>query len=157
LPVNLAIHLPFGLLPPRQAAAAYFASTVLLTLALASVALRLMKVPADLPKVILLAGLVLLSRPGHWTLLLGQHSIFLALLVYLARLHPRDAPGVSGLALALSAHKPTFGVPLGILMLAAGYRRAVGVAVALSLVFNLPIFAIMAHHAGGVGPFLTTV
>jgi hypothetical protein len=153
LPINLVLHLPFGLLRPRPAAIAYFACTTLLTLALANVALRLMRLPADPARVALLAGLVLVSRPGHWTLLLGQHSIFLALLVYLALLHARDAPVLSGIALALSAHKPTFGIPVGVLMLAAGYRRAVAVAVVLSVAVNLPIFALLAHRAGGVEPF----
>jgi len=41
LPVNLLIHLPFGLFSPGVAAVLYFGITVLLTMLLAALALRL--------------------------------------------------------------------------------------------------------------------
>jgi hypothetical protein len=66
-PLQLVVHLPFALLPPQAAAITYFLFTILLTLALALLALRLARVEVRPERVLALAGAVLLSRPGHWT------------------------------------------------------------------------------------------
>ena len=99
-PTQLLVHLPFALLPPTAAAIAYFLCTILLTLALAVLALRLARVEVRPERVLVLAGAVLLSRPGHWTLLLGQVSILLSVLTYIIfvceqKKSPRSPPGHS--------------------------------------------------------------
>ena len=154
LPLNLVLHLPFGLLPPRAAAITYFSFSVLLTLLLAVAALRLAGIPSSLRRVTLVAALLLLSRPGHWTLISGQHAILLTLLTYLALLNARQSPIHSGLALGICMYKPTFGVPLAVLMLASGYARAVGVGALVTGAVNIPLFLLLADRAGGVGPFV---
>ena len=50
--------------------------------------------------------------------------------------------------------KPTWGVPLAILMLARGDLRAVGASVFLTLAINLPLLALIAHRAGGPTAFM---
>ncbi len=155
LPINLLLHLPFTLLQPRAAGAVYFCLTALLTLSLAVVVLRLARYPVEPWRVALVAGLVLLSRPGHWTLLLGQRSILLTLLVYIALRRACDAPLLSGIALAAAIHKPTFGLPVAALMLASGYgRAAAGIGLLLSAAVNIPLFGILAERAGGVQPLV---
>jgi Glycosyltransferase family 87 len=157
LPVNLLIHLPFGLLPPQLAGLAYFGLTVLLTLLMAGLSLRLAGSPVTWARTGLIAGLILLSRPGHWALLLGQQAILLSCFTYLALLSARDSPAWSGLALALATLKPTFGIPLGVLMLAAGYFRAVAAGFVISLGVNLPLLWLMASRVGGIRPFFETL
>jgi hypothetical protein len=157
LPINLLIHFPFGLFAPGVSAALYFAMTVLLTFALAVVSLRVNSIKPRLDRAALVAALILLSRPGHWTLLYGQHTILLALVMYVALLTGRSAPFWSGLALALAVHKPMFGLPLGVVMLAVGYLRAVGIGVLLSVLANLPVTLLLARRAGGLGAFLHTM
>ncbi|MGH7499288.1 MAG: glycosyltransferase family 87 protein [Gemmatimonadales bacterium] len=157
LPVNLLLHLPFGLLSPQLAGLVYFGLTVLLTLLMAALSLRLAGWPVTWARTGLIAGLILLSRPGHWTLLLGQQAILLTCFTYLALLSARNSPARSGLALALAALKPTFGIPLGLLMLAAGYLRAVVAGFVISLAVNLPLLWLMASRVGGIRPFLETL
>lgn len=154
LPLNLVLHLPFGLLPPRGAAIAFFVFSAVLTLVLSVVALRLAGSVPSLWRVVLVAALLLLSRPGHWTLISGQHAIFLALLSYIALLQARRSPVLSGLALGLCMYKLTYGVPLAVLMLASGYASAVAIGTAIAAVVNTPLLLLLAQRAGGVGPFI---
>ena len=154
LPINLLIHLPFALFPPMTAGRVYFAFTVLLMLPLSYLVLRLAELDVNRNRVMAIAGIALLTRPGHWTLLLGQGSVLLTLASYLALLYARRAPIGSGLALTVSVLKPTFGLPLGMLMLARRHIRAVAIGVMLSLAINLPLYAALAAREGGVGRFV---
>jgi hypothetical protein len=153
LPLNLALYLPFGLLPPAAAAIAYFIFSAALTLPLAFVALRLAGIVPAPWRVALVAGLLLLSRPGHWALISGQHAILLTLVSYLALLHARRAPLLSGVALAVCMYKLTYGLPLAALMLACGAVRAVGIGVLIAGAVNTPLVLLLARRAGGVVPF----
>jgi hypothetical protein len=139
-PLTLVIHAPFGLLPFEAAELAYFLVTILLVLALARLALTAAGVEARAAHVCGLAALVLASRPGHQNLLAGQCTVQVVLAASLALLHARTRPLVAGLGLAVATLKPTFGVPLALLMVARGDLAAValgalaasaGVAVAL--------------------------
>jgi hypothetical protein len=153
LPLNLVLYLPFGLLPPGAAAVAYFVFSAALTLPLSFVALRLAGIVPDPWRVTLVAGLLLLSRPGHWTLISGQHAILLTLLSYLALLHARRAPILSGVALGVCMYKLTYGVPLAVLMLACGAVRAVGIGVLIAGAVNTPLVLLLARRSGGLVPF----
>jgi hypothetical protein len=156
-PINLLFHLTFGLLPPVEGAIAYFGLTCLLSLGLAHLALRLAGVRPLVHRVFLLAGAVLLSRPGHWTLLLGQSAILLTCATYFALLKGRDSPRAAGVALALTVLKPTFGVPLILLVWAWGRQRAAIIGIGLAILVNLPVAGILAAREGGVGQFLRVV
>jgi hypothetical protein len=152
-PINLALHLPFGLLSPQAAGIAYFALSALLVLPLAYIALRLAALTPN-GKVPFLAAGTLLSRPGHWDLVLGQRGVFLSLAVYVALLFARSNPLLSGTGIAVSMIKPTWGVPLTILLLAAGAGRAVARGVVLSAIVNIPVLMILLLREGGIHEFL---
>jgi hypothetical protein len=98
----------------------------------------------------MIAALVVLSRPGRQLLLLGQPTIEFILASYLALGYARQAPMISGLGLALSLCKPSFGLPLAVLMLARRHHATVTFGVVLSLLINLPVFIILALRAGSV-------
>jgi Glycosyltransferase family 87 len=154
LPFNLVLHLPFGLLPARPAAVAYFLFSAMLTLPLSIAALRLAGIVPSAWQVALVAALLLFSRPGHWALISGQHAIFLTLLAYLALLYARTSPALSGLALGLCMYKLTYGVPIALLMLAAGYARSVAIGGLVAGTLNLPPFLLLTLRAGGVEQFM---
>jgi hypothetical protein len=156
-PLQLVVHLPFALLPPQVAAITYFLFTILLTLALALLALRLARVEVRPERVLALAGAVLLSRPGHWTLLLGQVSIVLTVLTYVIFVYERSNPTLSGWALCGVLLKPTFGVPVALLLWAWGRRKVAALGVGLAIVVNLPLLALFAQRQGGLGALVRAV
>jgi Glycosyltransferase family 87 len=153
LPATLLLHAPFALLSIDAAALAYFLLNVAFSLAVVLFALRLTGKPVAVGDVLLGAGLLLLSRPGQWNLLLGQSALELTLATYIALFRTERAPQVSGLALAVAAYKPTFGIPLGLLMLARDNARAVGWAVVWLAALNLPPALLLLDRAGGATSF----
>lgn len=157
LPLNLLLHLPFGALPPGSAAIAFLILNVALTIALAFLSLRLAGVVASPRAVILLAGAILLTRPGHWNLIQGQRAAELAVMSYGAVYLADRSPRFGALALAASLIKPTYGLPLALLMFARGYRRVVVLGLAIGAAVNLPLVMLLASWEGGTRPFLTSL
>jgi len=152
-PFTLLLHLPFGLLPHAAAEAVYALFTVALMLLLAWMALRVTGYTASVAAVFLLGAALLLSRPGHWNLILGQRGAELAVGSYLALFYAGRSPWLSGAGLTLAMLKPTWGVPLALLMLARGDRRPVALGVLLSLAVNVPLLALIIGRAGGIRIF----
>jgi len=153
-PATLLLHAPFGLLSFGTAAVLYFCLTIVLSVAVVFVALRLAGAESPVGKLLLGAGLLLLSRPGQWNLLLGQPALELVLATYAALAWSRRAPMLGGFALAVAAYKPTFGIPLGVLMLVRGDRRAVRVGVLAALILNVAPLAVLIDRAGGLSVFV---
>jgi hypothetical protein len=154
LPATLILHAPVGLFSIDAATLAYFVLNVALSLAIVHLALRLSGGEVTSGQLLLGAGLLLLSRPGQWNLLLGQPALELAIATYVALYLARRAPLVSGLALAVSMFKPTFGIPLALLMLARGDSRAVLAGVGFATLLNVPPLLILTARAGGVRMFV---
>jgi hypothetical protein len=154
LPSTLLLHAPLGLFSIEAGTLIYFFVSIVLSVLTVSLALRLTDAPAPPATVLLGAGLLLLSRPGQWNLLLGQPALELTLATYVALYNARRAPGLSGLALAISLYKPTFGIPLAVLMLVRGDYRAVFVGGLFAVALNgLPLL-VLAERAGGLHGFV---
>jgi hypothetical protein len=152
-PLLLLLHAPVGLLPPATAQTAYLVLNVLLTVGLAYGVLRLTGT-ASLTQTAFLAGLVLLSRPGQFNVLLGQPTLLLVAGVYLGLFWARRRPAWAAVGFALTSMKPTYAVPLAVLMLARGDWRPVllgGALAAMAAALGAigPVVA-----AGGPGPFI---
>jgi hypothetical protein len=148
-PHTLVLHLPFGLLPLRIAGAVYFAIELALVLALAWLALTLAAVRPHAERVLALAAVLIASRPGQSTLFLGQYAITVTVGAYLALGWARTRTWIAALGVALCAVKPTFGLPLMVLLLARGDWRAVaGGAIVAALLAVPPLVRI----AAAVGP-----
>jgi hypothetical protein len=154
LPWTLVMHAPLGALPIQVATLLYFALTVALSLFIVYLGLRLADVRASAGAVLLGTGLLFLSRPGQWNLLLGQPALELALATYLALYWARRAPLLSGVALAVSMYKPTFGIPLAVLMLVRGDRRPVVVGVLVAAALNVVPLLVVMQRAGGPAAFV---
>ena len=144
-PISLLLHLPLGLLPYRLAEAGDFLLNLALMVALAWLALRGAGRPIKAWKVLAVAALLVLSRPGHMTLYIGQCSAMMAVASTVALLYGRSRPFAAALGLAAACAKPSYGGPLGVLMLLRGDWRAflLGSAFAAGLGF-----------LGGIGPLL---
>jgi hypothetical protein len=138
------------LLSPEVAGVGYFLITILLTIPLAYLALRLASLEPQGHRVLLVAAALLLSRPGHWTLLLGQVSILLTVATYLVLAAARIGPRWSGAALAIALLKPTFGLPLALLLWAWGRGRTATLGLGLAVLVNLPLVALFAVREGGI-------
>ena len=117
LPVTLLAHLPFGILPPAEAGRVYFVATIVLTGVLATLAITAAGVPVTVAGALGLAALLLASRPGQMNLLLGQVTAQVTIGAYGALCWARRRPLLAALCLALATLKPTYGVPLAVLML----------------------------------------
>ena len=148
-PTHLLLHLPFAILSPLPAGIAYFLFTALLTLPLALLALRLARVDPKPAQILVTAAAILFSRPGHWTLLLGQVAILLSVLTYVALVYARTNPTLAGWALSGALLKPTYGVPLALLLWAWGRRETATLGVGLAALVNLPLVALLAVREGG--------
>ena len=153
LPANLLLHLPFGLLPPGLSGALYFLVTLALVFASARLALAFTEHRAGATDVIAVAALVLLSRPGRLVLRLGQLSFEPVIGTYMALYFAKRAPLLGGVGLSLALIKPTFGVPLGFLMLLRRQVRPVAIGAALSIVVNMTVAGLLIQRAGGLAPF----
>jgi hypothetical protein len=153
LPSTLILHAPLGVLPIHTATLLYFCISVALSVLVVRMGLRLAGAEASAGSVLLGAGLLLLSRPGQWNLLLGQPTLELVIATYIALFWARGAPLVSGLALAVSMYKPTFGIPLAVLMFIRGDRRALLFGILVAGVLNALPLAALAQRAGGLEAF----
>ena len=153
-PLILALSLPFGLLPLWLAQLTYFILNLGFILVLARLTLRICGWDATPAQVFGIGTLILVSRPGEWNALLGQFGALAAIATYLALYYGRTRPWLAGLGFALSTFKPTFGVPVAVLMLAQGDRRAVAIGGTIAVVISAAVAAMLAHSSGGFQPFL---
>lgn len=149
LPSTLLIHLPFGVMTLALARMAYVGFTVGLIVLLGRAVVRANGV-TSWTSALVAAALVTLSRPGQWNLLLGQVTLQAVLLSWVALHFAQRTPWLSGLALGAAAFKPTFALPIAVLMLARGHVKAVGAGVVAALALNLPVAAILEHRARAV-------
>ncbi len=150
-PATFVVHMPFGLLWPRTAFSAYFLFTLALTFLLGYASLTFNKLEVRTTDVLLIGGLILLSRPGHWNLLLGQPTLQIVLASYVALYFAKHFPIVSGLGLTISMIKPTFGIPIALLMLAQRHVRPVLYGGAITALINVPLVVVLAYREQGFG------
>jgi hypothetical protein len=153
-PLTLLVHLPFGLVPFRTAEFAYYVFTIALTLTLACLLLSFVGVDRGGP--LGLAALILASRPGHWNLLLGQSTVQCVIGTYLALFFARR-PWVGGLGLALATLKPTFGLPLAVLLLSRRDIRPVAIGIGVAGAASAALLFVLVHMAGGVHGFIGSI
>jgi hypothetical protein len=156
-PISLAVHLPFALLPFQAAEAAYFLASVVLLLAIARLALDGAGAPVTAARVFGIGALLVLSRPGHQTLFLGQCTVLVVLGVALALVLARRRPWLAGAGLALACLKPSYGLPLGLLMLFRRDTRAFLRGAGLAVIAGAAAAAVPVMAAGGPGAFLQSV
>jgi len=153
LPLTLVVHLPFGLLPFTTAELVYFLVTAALMPLLAYLSLRLCRLGVSIGSVFGLASLMLLSRPGEWNLFLGQCAATMAIATYAAFYFRGRRFWLGAVGVAVASLKPTFGIPLAVLLLAKRAGRTVLAGLLIAAGISTGAAAILVHNAGGLAPF----
>jgi len=156
-PLTLVVHAPFGLLPFATAARVYYLFTLLATLLLACLTLRICEMRADAAAVLGMAGVIFLSRPGQMNLLLGQSAAQTVIGAYVALFNGRRRPWRAGLGLALATLQVTLGVPLAFLMLWQRQWRAVLAGLGIAALLSAAAVTRLVMAAGGMTPWLGSV
>jgi hypothetical protein len=156
-PVTLVVHLPFGFLAQRPAEVLDFFVNLAATLLLAFVSLRLCGFHPAPGTVFGVGALILVSRPGHMNLYIGECAAYVVVAMYLAFRYASTRPLRAAACLAFASLKPTFVVPLAILMVAKGGTRAVLVGTAASVLVSVAMVHVLAHAAGGIAGFLDSM
>jgi hypothetical protein len=123
-PAAPLVFFPLGLLEVRAASGLYFGMSVCLTVVLAAWALCASSIRINIATVAWAAAIVVVSRPGHINLVLGQITLPLVLGAWAACEWGASRPRLAGMGLALASLKPTFGIPLLWLTFLRGDRRA---------------------------------
>ncbi|PAY15374.1 hypothetical protein CKO51_32165 [Rhodopirellula sp. SM50] len=161
-PVILVLHAPLTFLPLPVADVLFFALSVVLVIALATLCVNAAGVNTAgvntvggvtdaggrLTWIASIAAAIVFSRSGHISLYNGYFTIELALATIAAIHYAKDRPAVAAVALTLVSAKPTFILPLGFLMLARGNYKALALGAAISLLgAGLPM-TYLAYHEG---------
>jgi hypothetical protein len=132
-PLHFLLHVPFGQMPLTLAEWTYFGFMLSMIAALACVLVRDAGASMRMWLLPVIAVLVL-SRGGSLTLFSGYFTFELALGVALALSFARTRPWLSGVGMMLASLKPTFIIPLTLLMLARRDWQAAWRGVSLSIV-----------------------
>ncbi|HVN85463.1 MAG TPA: glycosyltransferase family 87 protein [Candidatus Binatia bacterium] len=156
-PLTLLVHMPLGLLPVETSSLVYFGLNVSLMFLLALLLLHMNGRDAGAAELFGIGALLLLSRPGHMTLVLGQSAIETVVAACVALHCARTRPWLAGMALALTTFKPTLGVPLALLLACRRDWRAVIIGVAVAGVLTGVATARLAFEAGGLQPLLASM
>jgi hypothetical protein len=132
-PLILLLFSPFGLIGDFQLSMwCYGTFNVVLLLVFASALWRAVGKVPSVGGVAALAALILITQPGRANFIAGQVALPLTLALFEALQWARSKPWLSGLMLTLASFKPTFGVPLGLLMLCRKDFRAAGLGALLA-------------------------
>src|SRR5262249_3040036 len=94
-----------------------------------------------------------LSRPGDWNLFLGQCAATMAIATYAAFYFRGRRSWVGAVGVAAASLKPTFGLPLAVLLLAKRAGRTVLAGLLIAAGISTAAAAILVHNAGGLAPF----
>jgi hypothetical protein len=157
LPHTLVIHLPWSALPFATAERVYFLWTLGLYVVVAALTVSMSGLPMTAMSVFGLATLVLISRPAHNNLLLGQLGAELAVATLASIAFARSRPWLSSLCLVAALAKPTYGVPLAAMMLVGGDVRVVARATLVTGTLCAFVASVLAWNAGGIASLLHTV
>ncbi len=147
-PMTLLVHLPLGFLSYRASEVAYVAASMLLMVVLAVVAWRVNGHVPDAGTVLGLAAVLVITRPGHWNLMLGQVSLPAALATIAALWLAPTRPWLAGLGFAVATFKPTYGLPLLALLAIRREWRALTIGVVLAGVLTMTRSASSIARAG---------
>jgi hypothetical protein len=136
-PFVIASHIPLTYLPLHVAEVVYF----LMILAMMAIAawILIREVRPDLAAYGILPILVVMvaSRSGHATLLSGYFTMELVLGTLVALSFAESKPWLSAIGILFASGKPTYALPIGIVMLARGNYRALFGGVGLSIIAAL--------------------
>ncbi len=122
-PLLLPFSAVMGVLPLRLAEFVWYATNVTLILVLSAALLHIAGSRINATRVLLLSSLILATRVGQSNQILGQFGLYFTLLTLVAVRWARSNQNLSAIGVALASIKPTFGIPLVLMMLSGQKLR----------------------------------
>lgn len=150
-PITFISHLPFTLLELPAGDVVYFFYNVSLLLLLAYFAVVATGGRFHLIAWLAVCCVLLVSRPGHITLFTGYSTLELVLGTLMALHFGKTRPWLSALGMLIASGKPTYILPLIVLMLARKNYRATIIGIVLCIVFGVGGLAWLATDDGFSG------
>ena len=153
-PTSLVIHAPFGFLQLRVAEAVYVGVNIALLLLVCVLIFRYSESFWSIGGLTFLAFLMIFCRPGLLNFYGMQLTILHIFGCLLALQYADERPMISGFGLFLASCKPTYCVPLAILMLFRGDLRAVVWGTLVSVIVSCCAVGWIASNCGGWEVFI---
>ncbi len=153
-PLVLILFGGFALPDFHTAACFFFVANVGLLVGYAWMLCRVGGREPSLEIVLWLAALMLVTQAGRACMLGGETSIALAIGTVAAASWSRQNSTVAGLALALTSFKPTFGLPLGCLLLMKRTWGTVALGWGLGFVIGVVGLLLIFGRAGDLDEFI---
>lgn len=153
-PSTLAIHAPYGFLHVEVAQWLYLVTNFVLLLLVVLLALKFANREPSVLLVFAVSGVMVLTRPGVLNFYGVQVTLLHVLGCLMAIEYGQERPKLAALGLFLASCKPTFTIPLAILMLCRKDFRAVFMGTVLSLAVGGVVVALIAQNDGGLDVFL---
>ncbi len=141
------IHIPFALMPLPVSDAIFFIYNVALLVVLAWCSIFMAGGRVSISSVLGIACLLLISRPGHITIFTGYFTLEMVIGTAIALHFARSRPWVSAIGILLASCKPTYFVPLIILMVCRQNYRASIIGVLLSVMLAGAGLGWLAYHS----------
>jgi hypothetical protein len=147
-PLIFLLYWPFSYGSFYASAGVYVALNVGLLALWAWACWRVAGVWPSVGQTTMLAGVMLATQSGRANFLGGETAIPLALASLLAVWMAPSRPWLAGVALSITSFKPTFGLPLGILLLASGHFRTVALGWGLGFLIAVGGLAVVFATSG---------
>lgn len=152
-PSNLVLHAPFGFLQVEVSQWVFLGVNFLLMLLVVWLAIGFTGCKPWPALVFVLSGFFILTRPGVLNYYGAQVTLMHVLGCLLALQYGRSKPALAALGLLLASCKPTFTIPLAILMLCRGNWKSVSMGTILSVVVGVGAVAWIASNNDGLDQF----
>lgn len=152
-PYALLLHWPYTLLSLRAAEIVHLSVNLVLMLVLVSTTMRLCALACSTATIVAVTAAAIIGHPGSMNLITGQCTVYVVLGASLALHWAPTRPHLAALAFVLAAVKPSFGLPLALLMLARRNWRAALEGGVLAGLASVVTGAWIVRMAGGLEPF----
>ena len=150
-PITFMTHLPISFLDLPAADIVFFAYNTSLLLFLAYFGVVVSRGSFHLVSWLAVSCVLLVSRPGHITLFTGYTTLELVLGTLVALHFAKKRPWLSAIGMLIASGKPTYALPLILLMLGRKNYRATILGVVLCIVFGVGGLAWLATDHGFEG------
>lgn len=150
-PITFMLHLPFSFLELHTADVVFFVYNTALLFLLAYLCVKFIRGQFHPGWWLLFSSLLLVSRPGHITLFTGYYTLELVIGTWIALHFARTRPWVSAVGILVASSKPTFVIPLLLLMAARKNFRATVYGVLLCGLAGIGGLAWLAQDGGFTG------
>ena len=156
-PSSVLLHAPLGFLTVGAAEVAYLIINICLLIFICWFSVRKTSYPYAVGAIFLMAALMVISRPGLLNFFGLQMTLLLIVGTLLALEYSESNPVLSGFGLLLACCKPTYVIPLGIMMLFRRNFSAFAIGVLLCAMANAGAVWMIASQNGGVENFVEDV